>query len=656
MIQTYAKFKALRPGKITARGWLREQLLRNRDGMGGHLDELEPNMIAKPYISRETEARWGNKIKAGWGAEISGNYWTGEIGLAFALDDEGLKKKAETWVNAVLAAQREDGYMGTYTDSDDIFDDYNAWGTACGMNAMLLYFEATGREDVLHAVHRCLIWFCDNWAGDKKTRYAGIHIVRPMTVCYRYTNDDRLIKFCEEYYDFLEKNDLFGKSLSAYLSDTLHYGSDHGAGYAITMAHPAELYDFNGNQRYLEASVKAYEKLRDKMLQKTGGITCDCEYLSPLSSVAETEYCAITMFNKSMAEMLRVTGEPRYADEMERTVFNAAEGARKKDERAIAYMSTPNQIYATQISSQTARHAHQSYSPCHPVACCPVMSVRVLPEFINGIAFTDAAGDPYLCNYAPCKVDFGEFSLVTDTNYPFRDKIEYRINSKNILRRTIHFRIPGWCNDARIYINGERYAADCNPGAFAEVRGEFTDGDVISLELPMEVRISQLNDTDRSKLYPICFEYGPLLFALPIKEKWEVWEGESFTPLPEGWEWYNVVPLVKKSNLDIYEEKGMRRWLLDYNVAVDEDIKPEDVSVELCDNNGYPWEDVSIKLTIDAYKAPYSYPPYPYRTLEPYCENSRAYVSGEQKISLIPFGCTALRITYFPRAELNRKR
>lgn len=654
MAQTHARLKALKPGKIVARGWLREQLLRNRDGIGGHLDELEPVMILKPYITRETEARWGEKIKAGWGAEISGNYWTGEIALAFALDDEWLKKKAENWVNAVLAAQRADGYMGTYTEGDDFFDDYNAWGTACGMNALLLYYEATGREDVLRAVHRCLLWFCDNWAGDRKTRYVGVHIVRPMTVCYRYTGDDRLIKFCEEYYDFLEKNDLFGKSLGVYLSDTLQYGSDHGAGYAITMTHPAELYDFNGDPRYLKASVNAYEKLRAKMLQKTGGITCDCEYLSPLGMVVETEYCAITIFNKAMAEMLRITGEPRYADEMERTVFNAAEGARKKDERAIAYMSTPNQIFATKISSQTARHAHQAYSPCHPTACCAVMSVRVLPEFVSAAAYTDDKGNPYICIYAPCQINFDDFSLSTDTDYPFRDRIDYRISCGKKIEKTFYFRIPGWCSDAKIYVNGKHLEVDCPAGAFAEVWGGFSDGDVISLEFPMKVRVGYLDDTDRSKLYPICFEYGPLLFALPIEENWEVWEGESFTPLPEGWNWYNVSPKVKKSTLDVYEEKGMRRWLLDYNVAVDENISPEDISVELCGIGGYPWEDPPVRLHLEAYKAPYSYPPYPYRTLEPYCVNGRSYVSGKQNITLVPYGCTALRITYFPRAELNR--
>jgi len=76
--------------------------------------------------------------------------------LAFTLDDAALKEKARKWVDGALKNARPDGYLGTYTDSDNLYDDYNAWGTSCGLHALMAYYEATGREDVLEAVHRCL--------------------------------------------------------------------------------------------------------------------------------------------------------------------------------------------------------------------------------------------------------------------------------------------------------------------------------------------------------------------------------------------------------------------------------------------------------------------------------------------------------------------
>ena len=169
-LRSHGKLTALPLGSIHAKGWLAEQMERSKNGMGGHLDELEPDMIANPYINCKTDEEWGS-VKAGWGAEISGNFWYGLIGLAFTLNDPMLQKKAETWVNGVLANQRADGYMGTYTDADDHMDDYNAWGTHCGMKAMLAYYEATGREDVLEAVHRCMLWFYENNVGVGHTKF-----------------------------------------------------------------------------------------------------------------------------------------------------------------------------------------------------------------------------------------------------------------------------------------------------------------------------------------------------------------------------------------------------------------------------------------------------------------------------------------------------
>ncbi len=166
----YNKLKAFPLGAIKAKGFLKDQLERNKEGMGGNLDILEPGMIADPFVSRTYVESWGNGDQAGWGAEISRNYWSGLIELAFSLDDNKLIQKSTNWVNAVLKNQRSDGYLGTYIwENDDIYDDYNAWGTSCAMRGLIAFYEATKRKDVLNAVHKCLLWFCDNWSGDKKT-------------------------------------------------------------------------------------------------------------------------------------------------------------------------------------------------------------------------------------------------------------------------------------------------------------------------------------------------------------------------------------------------------------------------------------------------------------------------------------------------------
>ena len=649
-MKKYNKLTPLPLGSIQPRGWMLEQLRRNKDGMGGKLPELERRMIATPYTTRESEPRWNKARQAGWGAEISGNYWNGQIELAFTLDDPELKAMSDRWVEQVLANQREDGYLGTYTENDDVYDDYNAWGSSCGMNALLSYYSATGRKEVLDAVHKCMLWFCDNWAGDKKTRYAGVAIVGTMSEVYLHTGDERLIKFCEDYYDFLERNDLFDKSLGAFLNPHLNYNGNHGAGYAESLSHPLEVYLMNGNKKYFDATINAYRKARDKALQKTGGITCESEYISPVGAAVETEYCGIAMLNHSLAKMLYASGEPEYADMMERAVFNAGEGARKKDEKAIAYFHSPNQIYAARGSSY-ADDDHQLYAPCVPVSCCAVMSVRLLPEFMRYAVLKGEDDSVWFSVYSPMKVKAGDMTFETETLYPFRDTITYKVSAEEPVQKTLYFRIPDWCEKASIQINGKDSGVVCEPKRYAKISGQWNNGDMITLTFPMEVRVSKVDDSDRSSKFPIVIEYGPLLFCLPIPENWAAYPGEPVTPLPDGWYWYNVYPKEIPSNLDVYDQMGERKHIITWNVAVDETLASEQIKVELREPEGYPWENPPVKLRVPGWKAPYSYPPYAIKTMEPYGDKGRVSVTYALEMELVPFGCTALRISYFPRAE-----
>ncbi len=650
----YSKLEFLPLGNIRAKGFLREQLLRSKDGMGGHLDELEPNMIAYPFVKCITEEIWGPR-KAGWGAEISGNYWAGLICLAYTLNDSELIKKAENWVDAVLKRQRPDGYLGTYTDKDNLFDDYNAWGTFCGMRALLFCHEATGRCDVLDAIHKCMLWFCSNWTGSRKTRYGGPTIIEAMVTCYILTGDEKLLDFAVEYTGFLRGDDMFLNSVDAFLDDRLVYNSNHAAGYGIVVRLPALLYSVTGKEEYLEASIKGINKLLKKGVLHTGGPVCNYEYIGPVSPTAETEFCAYTYFNTTYSHMSRITGSAVYGDHMERIAYNGAQGARKKDEKAIAYMSSPNQIFATAKSTKTGSEGMQLYAPCFPTACCPVNSVSVIPEFVRGMALTDSMKNIYINAYGPSEIIAGGIRIEQDTLYPFRDTVNFTVYTEKESRAefTMNLKIPSWCNKWQVEVNGERISGVEEKGSnmYLPARRIWKNGDKVKIKFDIKPRITQLNDEDAGGKHPLVIEYGALLFSLPIPEKWQKVKGTNPTPLPEGWSWYEVKPDYKDDMSDIYEMMGKRKNIITWNVALDEDTDSEDIEVIETEERGYVWEKPPLKLALDGYKAPYSYPPYPQNTPEIY--DKRIGVTGKVKLELVPYGTTALRITYFPKAVLD---
>ena len=144
----------LKPGEIVARGWLKGQLELSLAGMGGHLGEIEPDQMEKPYITRDYDPANGARGIVGWCAEMGGEYAFGTAMLAYALDDTALIAKAAARVKAAMALQEPDGYLGAYRPSDDRQKDYNAWGCHWFYDTMLLEYYRTGDKAILDAVHR----------------------------------------------------------------------------------------------------------------------------------------------------------------------------------------------------------------------------------------------------------------------------------------------------------------------------------------------------------------------------------------------------------------------------------------------------------------------------------------------------------------------
>lgn len=646
----YNKLEYLSLGSITPRGFLREQMERNKNGLGGHLDELEPGMIRDPFVARTYVKAWVDGNQEGWGAEISGNYHTGLMGLAFSLKDKELIAKAERWAKAFLARQREDGYLGTYgEEGSNIFDDYNAWGTACGMRALLLYYEATGKKEVFDAVYRCMLWFCDKWKGEKKTLYAGIYITEVMVRCYMETKDHRLIDFCKEYYDFLDKKAIFFNSLNKYLSGKMPYNSHHTAGLCSQVQLPALLYMATGEKRYLDASLKVVETLRARCMQLSGGAVCNTEYLAPPGAVNETEYCAFTFLNAAYSAIEMVTGDARFGDYMEEIFYNGAQGARKKDEKAIAYMSAPNQIYATERSSPIFSDM-QVYAPCYPTSCCPVNSVLILPDFVRSLAYKDACKEDelYFTAYGPCEIKTDLYEITEDTAYPFGNSVRFIFGKDAEL--TLNLKLPEWQKGYSLSVNGRDTEVKTENG-YIVIRRTWRCGDVLSVAFTREISIHRIDDTDGASKYPLAFKYGALLFSLPIPENWVKIPGRPMTPLPDGWSWYDVEPLVVDDPyIDSHDVLGYRKEIISWNVSVCEKVDVSKIEITEKSIDGYPWENPPITLTVPMYKSPDAFPPYLSKNVEPYC--ARQAVTHPVICKLVPYGCTNLRITYFPIADV----
>ena len=448
-------------GGVTAQGWLKAQLERNKAGMGGHLDELEPEMVAKPYVDRSHKS----KVSPGWSGEISGTYWTGLVQLAFTLRDAELIAKADKWVHATLALQEEDGYLGSYRKTDNRLEDYSAWSANWCYRALLAWYDATGEEAVLAAVHRGLLWFVEHWSAGQKTDYVGPTLMESMMTVYLKTGDQRLYAWCVDYIAWLDRHDKFRHGMTSLQRAALEFNEDHVVAFGENLKHPALVYMADGRPEFLAAARNGIRQVMERCWQISGAPASNFEYLSPPSSIHETEYCNFATYLNAFSWMLRITGDPSYGDLMERILLNGAQGARKKDERAIAYNTSPNQFSASMTSCQFGNGGSFGvYAPNFNVACCPAQSVRIYPEYIRTMFLRDSDGNLYLPAYGPCAANFAtkdgvQVGISEETLYPFDETVTLRIRTSAPWTSAFKLKLPNWCANYRVTVNG----ADVKP-------------------------------------------------------------------------------------------------------------------------------------------------------------------------------------------------
>lgn len=631
-------------GAITARGWIRTLLERSRDGIGGHFESFDADQFAKPYRTRDYDAKleFGSKREwPGWCAEMAGEYRLGQIELAETLGDDGLRAKVSAFLGEVLALQEPDGYLGAYRKTDNRQEDYNAWGSHFLYRAILLEYSRTGDRRLLDALHRGLLWFVKNWEGAKKTDYVGPSIIWPMVEAYRLTGDARLLAFCEDYANFLDARAVWGapkrrNQTGGFSRFSLAEGAYHVVAYAVRAQLPGILSLANGNEALKRASFEAFDShVRTFGWQASYTPTSHFEHTGPVGCTKETEYCNFLNWMEYLQWLSRLSGEARFGDAIERMTFNAAMGARKKDERAMAYNSSPNQFRATKTSATGGcQPYYEAYTPCLFAACCPAQSIRLLPAYLLKSVMLSRSGDLVVNAYGPCHVEAKAVSLDIETAYPFEDVVKIRVDAPKGWTGALRLRLPAWSKGWTVGRNG-RPAEVKSERNWLTVSGPWAKDELV-VTFRNEPRVRAVREPGLEE--PLrTVEYGPLVFAQPLKTAWTPCrEMRPTRSLPADWPWYEAVCAEKPI---IYAMPVATA----FNAAA---IRVKRVA------GGYPWEDPPLRLVVPMVRATAAYPADPERLEKnPVPVSNPAPVdagAAREDVEFVPMGATNLRLVCFP--------
>ena len=522
---------------IRPKGWLKAQLETCRTGLTGLLHTFWPDV---------RDSAWRGRDGDGW--ERGPYYLDGLAPLAWLLDDEQLKGVCMEFIEWTLNSQREDGFFGPESNTD-------WWPRMVMLKALRQYFTATvdkrvpefmykyfryqyarldeepmkewavarGGENIDMALwlynltggrHKFLLSLCEKLIAqtlDWPTLFSAFPFKRGL---------QRMIPW-EEMLRGREEEDKRGEILTGtkrpYYHTQYHYS--HVVNVAMGLKTPGVISQLRTTAKNLNGFRAGWDSLMRYHGVANGMFTGD-EHLSGSSPTQGTETCAVVELMHTV-ETLFSTGAPTegLGDILEKAAFNALPGCMTDDMLLHQYDQQANQVRCSDEKHPWYNNNTDSnlYGLEPNFGCCTANLHQGWPKYASHLWYA-TRDEGFACvSYAPCEVRYRSgdvpVSLTVETDYPFGEKITIRVRAAEKKAFPMLLRIPGWADEAELCVNGDEQPAP-EAGEFYPLEREWSDGDTVTLTLPMRPRVTRWSRRSAA------VELGPLLMAFRPAETW----------------------------------------------------------------------------------------------------------------------------------------
>lgn len=478
--------------------------------------------------------------------------WMEAVVYVYAINhDDALLRELDSYITIIGKAQQVDGYLQTQISTDDDLGRYEnrryheMYNSGHLLTSAVIHHRVTGKRNFLDIAVRHANHLVETFSSQppKLARF-GFNQTQIMGLVemYRETGAKKYLKLAEQFINVRgqSKVEVDGTTRYGHIGDMVQERTPlreetEAVGHAVLAlyfyAGAADVYAETGEQALISALDRLWDDVANKKMYVTGAVgqthhgvsshgdmvheAFINDYMMP-NATAYNETCANICNAMFSYRMLGLKGEARHADLMELVLFNSALSGISIEGKDYFYANPLRMTNAAERDySSTESRNREPYIECF---CCPPNLVRTIAK-VSGWAYSLSENglsvNLYGGNELKTKlVDGSTLKLTQRTNYPWDGKVEFTIGEAKDEAFDILFRIPEWAKGAQLNVNGKPADVSVVPETFATVTRNWKAGDIITLDMPMNVDFIEGNNLIEEVRNQVAVKRGPVVYCL----------------------------------------------------------------------------------------------------------------------------------------------
>ena len=420
-------------------------------------------------------------------------------------------------VDEAIKMQEPDGYIGMMAAPDRMWGLWDIHEMGYIIFALTSDYHYFGEKRSLDAARKAADYILERWAHKPAdwpqnfhwaTHVALTGVERTLLALYGETGARRYLDFCTQQRALADWH-------TGIVIGRRELLEGHSYSYLVRCLAQLDLYGLQPDEKLLLQSRRALHFLTAEDGMTITGAAGQYEIWTDdqdgCGALGET--CATAYQLRVYDGLLRIEGNPRYGDLIERTIYNALFAAQSPDGRHIRYFAP--------LEGRRQYYPEDNY-------CCPGNYRRIVADLPAMVYYRSGAGlavSLYTPSEATMTFDGGlSLKVRQETDYPTSGHVVIRLNPSRPANFPLQLRIPRWCRKATVAVNGQPWGEPISSGNFLVLRRQWTAGDRVTLDLPMTWRLvlGRKRQSGRAAVM-----HGPLVFCLNPGQNKSLWQGDA---------------------------------------------------------------------------------------------------------------------------------